>query len=133
MEQLDLELGAVEYRIPGGGTLRFNPADPNVYGRFLEAQKGLETVHESFRRKAKTVEEGAQVLALLQEADRELKALLGSVFPGNDFDAALGGVNLLAVNAAGKTVAEGLLTALAAVLEAGAKTLVEAEAAKLRT
>ena len=132
MESLNLDLGAVEYRIPGGGVLRFNPADPNVYGRFLEIQKGLEAVHTDFRRKAKNAREGSRVLALLQETDRQLKQLLEQVFPGNDLDAALGGVNLLAMCADGKTVAENLLTALEGVLSRGAKDLVEREAKKLK-
>jgi len=132
MENLNLDLGAVEYRITGGGVLRFNPADPNVYGRFLDARQDLERLQKAFQKKAKAAKEGAQVLALLQEADRALKDLLGLIFPGNDFDEAVGGVNLLAVNPSGKTVAESLLTALEDILSRGAKSLVDAEAAKLR-
>ena len=132
MENLELDLGAVEYRIQGGGTLRFNPADPNVYGRFLDAQKDLEQIQKEFQKKAKSVKEGTEVLVLLCEADRQLKALLGTVFPGNDFQVALGGVNLLAMGANGKTVAENLLTALESILSEGARSLVDAEAAKLR-
>ena len=132
MENLNLDLGAVEYRVPGGGVLRFNPADPNVYGRFADAQKSLESVHKDFRKKAKSVSEGAQVLQLLQDTDRQLKALLQEVFPGNDFHKALGGVNLLAVGAGGKTVAESLIAALEQVLSDGAKALVDREAAKLK-
>ena len=132
MENLNLDLGAVEYRIPGGGALRFNPADPNVYGRFLDAQQGLEAVHKDFRKKAKAVREGGQVLQLLQETDGKLKQMLQEIFPGNDFHEALGGVNLLAVGANGKTVAENLIVALEQVLSDGAKSLVDAEAAKLK-
>ena len=132
MENLNLDLGAVEYRIQGGGVLRFNPADPNVYGRFLDSHKSLEQIQRTFQQKARSVQDGKQVLALLQEADQELKKLLEGVFPGNDFQQVLGGVNLLAVGSNGKTVAENLLTALEQILSQGAKALVAAEAEKLR-
>ena len=131
MENLNLALGVEEYKIAGGGVLRFNPTDPNIYASFLDSQKQLETIHKSFQKKAKAAKDGAAVLQLLQEADRELKALLGSIFLGNDFDAALGGVNLLALCGDGKTVAENLLAALEGILSAGAKKLAGKEAAKL--
>ena len=132
MENLKLDLGTVEYRIQGGGVLRFNPADPNVYARFLDSHKGLEQIRKNFRQSAKSAQAGEQVLQLLREADMELKKLLERVFPGNDFQEALGGVNLLAMGSNGKTVAENLLTALEQILTKGAKSLVAAEAAKLR-
>ena len=131
MENLELALGVEEYKIAGGGVLRFNPTDPNIYAGFLDAQSQLESIHKRFQSQAKSVKGGAGVLKLLQEADRELKNLLGSIFPGNDFHAALGGVNLLALCADGKTVAEQLLAALEEILSAGAKRLATQEAAKL--
>ena len=130
MENLMLDLGLVEYAMPGG-VLRLNPTDPNVYGRFLDMQPQLEAVQKGFSKKARAAKDGQQVLALLQEADRQLKEMLGGVFPGNDFHALLAGMNLLAVNAGGKTVAEVLLAALEGVLSQGARSLVDREAEKL--
>lgn len=131
MENLDLTLGVEEYKLAGGGVLRFNPTDPNIYASFLDSQRQLEDIHKRFMKQAKAAKDGAAVLQLLQGADRELKGLLGSIFPGNDFDAALGGVNLLALCGDGKTVAENLLAALEGILSAGAKKLAGKEAAKL--
>ena len=131
MENLSLDLGIREYGLPGG-VIRFNPADPNVYGRFLDLQPKLEAVQTAFAKKSRGCKEGRQVLALLQEADSQLKTLLQEVFPGNDFHAALGGMNLLAVNGAGKTAAQVLLEGLEGILSRGAKTLVEQEAKKLK-
>lgn len=131
MENLDFDLGVVEYKIPGGGVLRFNPADPNVYGRFLDAQKGLEAVGSGFQKKAKAAKDGAAVLTLLQEADAQLKSLLETVFPGNNFHEALGGANLLALGNDGKTLAEKLMAALEQVLSQGARRFAGAEAEKL--
>ena len=37
MQELNIDTGVREYRINGGGVLRFNPSDPNVYSRFLQA------------------------------------------------------------------------------------------------
>lgn len=131
MENLTLDLGVRAYGLPGGA-VRFNPADPNVYGRFLDMQPKLEAVQKEFSRKATGCRDGRQVLTLLQEADGQLKTLLQEVFPGNDFHAALGGMNLLAVNGSGKTAAQVLLEALERILSQGAKSLVETEAKKLK-
>ena len=37
MEKLQFDSGIKEYKINGAGVLRFNPGDPNLYARFLEA------------------------------------------------------------------------------------------------
>ena len=131
MENLRIDLGAVEYRIPGGGALRVNPTAPNVYSRFLLLQPEIETLQKDIQQEAKICKDGSQVLQMLEKADRSLKEALGKVFPGNDFHKALGGVNLLAQVGGGMTVAESLLTALETVLSAGARQLAGAEAAKL--
>ena len=132
MENLAIDAGLKEYRIGGGGVLRFNPADPNLYSRFMNAGKQLEKVEKDLLRKAKdTAPE--QVVQLLKQADSQMKKLLDEVFGGdNDFDKALNGVSLLARGANGKTVAENLFSALEAVLEAGAKALVDARVAEAR-
>ena len=72
--------------------------------------------------------DGAGVLRLMVEADRKLKDILGWVFgEGNDLDAVLGGVNLLAVAGNGERVIVNLMTAVRPVLEAGAKACVRAQ------
>ena len=37
MEKIQFDAGQRSYRINGGGILRFNPCDPNLYRRFMEA------------------------------------------------------------------------------------------------
>ena len=37
MEKITFDAGVKSYRINGGGVLKFNPADPNLYARFMEA------------------------------------------------------------------------------------------------
>ena len=37
MEKLTFDTGLQRYRINGGAVLTFNPADPNVYARFMDA------------------------------------------------------------------------------------------------
>ena len=59
MEKIQFDAGQRSYRINGAGTLRFNPCDPNVYSRFLEAVEKLQAVEEELTR---------------QEALRQLKA-----------------------------------------------------------
>ena len=126
MEKLNLDTGVVTYRIPGCGTLRFNPADPNLYGRFYEAQEKFAVLEQEM------LSAQGDTVALMGMADQKLKALLGWMLGGdNDLDKALGGVSLLAVCGNGHTLAANLMAALQKILEEGAARLAEAKAASL--
>lgn len=129
MKRIELDTGIEEFSIAGGGVLRFNPCDPNLYARFLEAEQALAKLEEDFSRRAKD----GDVLLLTVEADRQVKDLLGRVFgDGNDFHAALGGVNLLAVTASGQRVSETLFAALEEILTEGAARFAAQKADALR-
>lgn len=142
MEQLVFDSGIREYRINDGGALRFNPSDPNLYTRFRNAMDSIKAVQTELAAKAEGLapgadpqESGEAVLTLMWEADRRIKDILTQVFgPGNDLDAALGGVNLLAVATNGQRVIENLLNALQPVLVEGAERYVrqQVQAAKIR-
>ena len=121
MEKIQFDAGQRSYRINGGGILRFNPCDPNVYNRFLEAVEKLEAVEADLTRQAE--EKGSEeVIKLLAAADEKMKNILNWVFGGdNDFHKLLGGVNLLAVAANGERVVTNLFAALEPVLISGAK------------
>ena len=96
MQSLNVDTGVEEFSVNGRGVLRFNPADPNLYHRFFAAGATLDRYDaELTAALEKTAGDAAAGLALLQEYDGKLKALLGEIFgPENDFDAILGGVNL---------------------------------------
>lgn len=135
MEQLNIDTGVEEFSINGRGVLRFNPADPNLYHRFFAAGKTLEELDRELDRRTAELPDGpdgAQAgLALLADYDARIKALLGQVFgPGNDFDAALEGVNLAGAAANGKRVVQNLLEALTPILQEGARRHLEARAAQ---
>ena len=116
MEKLTLDTGVQSFRINGGGVLRFNPADPNVYARFMTATEKIKAMEQQISQCAD------DPLAAMCKADREVKAQLGMVFGmDNDFDALLGGVNLLAVATNGERVITNLLQALQPILTAGAR------------
>ena len=67
-------------------------------------------------------EDGAGVLHILQQTDREVKKLLSWIFgQGNDFDEILGGVNTLAIGSNGERVVTNFLLALEPILTAGAR------------
>ena len=126
MKKLTLDTGVVSYRL-GDGVLRFNPADPNVYVRFSQATQKLQTAEKEMSQALS--QKGADVLAVMAETDKSIKDILGWVFgPGNDFDQMLGGVNLLAVAADGKRVADQLFAALEPVLLEGAKVCADRQA-----
>lgn len=136
MEKLNFDSGVKEYQINNGGVLRFNPSDPNVYARFMDAMDSIRSVEEKLVAKAKELEQpgdqqvnGAAVLRLMQDADRETKQVLTEVFgEGNDFDEILGGVNLLAVAGNGERVITNLLTALQPIMISGAESCARAHA-----
>lgn len=133
MKELNFDSGIVEYRIAGGGVLRFNPGDPNLYSRFMEATEKFKTIEQTLLQRSTDAADAQQVLSLLHETDRQMKQLLNWVFGGgNDFDKALGGVNLLAVGAGGERVAANLFAALEEILTAGAKEFADGEVARAR-
>ena len=125
MEKLNFDSGIKEYKINGGGVLRFNPGDPNVYARFLEAAEKIRQVEEELTRQAKDMpqeDSGKAAVKLMAEADKQMKEILGWVFgPANDFDKILGGVNLLAVAGNGERVVTNLFAALQPILVDGAR------------
>ncbi len=126
MEQLNFDAGVREWQVNGGGVLRMNPGDPNLYVRFLDALERMEDIERELVEQGRALpgdaQDGRGVLALMAQADRRTKALLAEVFPGNDFDALLGGVNLLAVASNGERVVTNLMAALQPILTEGAET-----------
>ena len=124
MQKLNFDLGLKEYEI-GGGVLRFNPGDPNVYARFAEAGKRLTAVEEQLITKAQAAGEeapGKVILALMAEADQEVKNTLAWIFGGhNDFDAIFCGTNVMGVASNGERVITNFIQAVKPILEAGAK------------
>lgn len=130
MKNLSFDSGVKEFCINGGGVLRFNPSDPNLYTRFMDAMEEIRAVEDTLVAKAKEVETledrqrgGEAALRLMADADRQMKDILNRVFGmDNDFDAALGGVNVLAVAGNGQRVVTNLLQALQPVLLSGAES-----------
>lgn len=125
MEKLNFDSGIKEFKINGSGVLRFNPGDPNVYARFLEAAEKIQGVEMALTEQAKETSQedsGKAAVKLMAEADKQMKEILGWVFgPANDFDKILGGVNLLAVAGNGERVVSNLFAALQPVLVEGAQ------------
>lgn len=125
MERINFDSGVKEFKINGGGVLRFNPGDPNVYARFLEAAEKIRDVEAALTQQAKDIpqeDSGKAAVKLMAEADKQMKQILGWVFgPANDFDKLLGGVNLLAVAGNGERVVTNLFAALQPILVEGAQ------------
>ena len=77
MQKLNFDLGLKEYEI-GGGVLRFNPGDPNVYARFAEAGKRLTAVEKKLVAEAEAAGEeapGRKLGFIAQEMGREINTL----------------------------------------------------------
>ena len=132
MQNIQFDSGIRTYRINGEGILRFNPGDPNVYARFLEAVEKLKEAEKELTEQAETAQD-AQIVELVAKADRKMKEILNWVFgAGNDFGQILKGVNLLAVADNGESVITNLFAALEPVLIAGAKRCAGDLAAKAK-
>lgn len=113
MEKIEFDTGVEEYAL-GKGILRFNPCDPNVYARFLQASDKLREI--------------SQEAASMEQTDCAMKELLNWIFgPGNDFNAITGGVSLLATTANGQPVISNLLAALEPVVLSGAERCVRSQ------
>lgn len=124
MQTLNFDSGIREYKINNNGVLRFNPGDPNVYARFLEAAEKIQKIEDDMTGKAAEVKEnnGAAVLHLLADADKQMKDVMNWVFgKGNDFNDIMEGVNLMAVATNGERVITNLLNALLPIIKQGAE------------
>ncbi len=123
MENIQFDRGIKAYQIQDGGILRFNPSDPNVYGRFLEAADKIADLEEELVSQAShTQNEQDAAVRLMLQADEKIKQILNWVFGhGNDFDQILGGVNLMAIADNGEQVVTNLLAALEPILVEGAQ------------
>ena len=129
MQEL-LDIGVQEYRLAGGGVLRFHPGDPNLFARFLRAEEEIQALETNF---SKIAQDGKEMLALMEEADTKIKEILNGVFGAdNDFHKALGGVNLLAVDGKGESLASRLFGALEQVLTEGANRFAKQQAEKMQ-
>lgn len=124
MQKLNFDLGLKEYEI-GGGVLRFNPNDLNLYVRFSEAGKRFSEVEEKLVAKAKEAGDqapGKVMLQLMADADRETKKILAKIFGAhNDFDAIFCGANVMSVGANGERVITNFIHAITPIMKEGAK------------
>lgn len=128
MEKLIFDSGLRTYRV-GGGTLRFNPTDPNLYARFLEALDRLTQLEEALA----GPQDGPGTIALLRDTDKQVKEILRQVFgPDNDLEPIFGGMNLLAVGDNGQRLLTNFMAALEPILTDGARRCARAEAEKLK-
>ena len=132
MEKIQFDSGIRSYHINGGGILRFNPCDPNLYSRFMEAVEKLQAVEAELTNQAQTAKD-QDILKLMEDADKKMKEILNWVFgSSNDFHKLLDGVNLLAVAENSERVVTNLFRALEPVLVEGAKLCAAVQAKTIR-
>lgn len=134
MRKLQFDSGVKEYKVNDTGVLRFNPSDPNVFRRFLDAAEEIDAIENEFSLSTYgTEEDGTWVIRAMAEADRKVKAVLTKVFgEANDFEKILGGVNLLAVGENGERVITNLFAALLPILQEGAEACARLRADEIR-
>lgn len=131
MENFSFDTGVQEFQVNGKGILRFNPSDPNLYNRFLDAAQQLEKLEKKMNQQVETVrgsdqEKGEKILRIMRETDHEAKELLANVFGAeNDFNILLDGVSLFAMTTTGERVITNLISALSPILEQGAQQYID--------
>lgn len=119
--KLSFDSGIKEYEI-NSGVLRFNPSDPNVYGRFLTAAEKIKSVEDSMIASGANAKTGEDVIRLMVEADRKVKDILRDVFGrDNDFDPIFDGVNIMSVASNGERVITNFMEAIAPIVAEGAE------------
>ena len=133
MQKILFETGIKKFEINEGKILRFNPSDINLYKRFIDAKDELLGVEKRLVERAAAEGDavnGERVIAMLSEADTEMKAIFNRVFGnGNDFHDIFEGVNLLSVAANGERVVTNFLNAVLPIIEDGAKKAAHTQAA----
>lgn len=133
MEKISFDTGVKEYEINGSAILRFNPSDPNVYARFLDAIPRIQALGSEYLDQAKSGENQTSpaeiCIKAMQEVDSKAKDILNEVFGcGNDFHKIFAGVNVVALRLDGKTrVIDGFFEAMRPIMEGGIKLLVDQE------
>ena len=131
MENLIFDNGVKEYSINGRATLCFNPADPNVYARYVDSAEKINEIEAEMRATGASLDENSpdyakQSLDIMRDADAKVKAMLRETFGAqNDFDAIFDGVNVMGVAVNGKMVITNFMEMLAPILEDGAKRFVD--------
>ena len=132
MQNIKFDSGVQEFQINGGGVLRFNPSDLNVYSRFMDAIEDIRKVEQVMQaniRDMSAAGTGAGFLQLANEADKEVKKILQNVFgKQNDFDEIFCGANVLTVAGNGEMVLTNFLNALKPIIEDGARRFARAQA-----
>lgn len=110
MKKLKFDTGLQSWQV-GDGVLTFNPKDPALYSRFLEAVEAMQAL---------TAQEGLTP----QQADEALRGHIRSIFPGADVDAMLP-QNLLAICGNGRMLVLNFLEAVEEILVEGARAFAE--------
>ena len=131
MEKITFDSGIREFEINDNGVLRFNPGDPNVYARLLDALDDIKAVESDLVERSKDIQQddGAAVLRLMEQADKRMKDILTGVFgKGNDFNEIMGGVNVMAVCENGERAVTNLLNVLMPIVQEGAKRCAKQQA-----
>lgn len=140
MNKLSVDTGRKEFEINGQHMLRFNPSDPNVYNRFMEAHKEILAIESQFEQEINKLgfsdevdEKGfaktENAMKIMRGADVKVKEMLSYVFgTQNNFDEILDGVNVLAFGTNGERVITNLLHALMPVIEGGMQDYTDAAA-----
>lgn len=131
MEKITFDSGIREFEINDNGVLRFNPGDPNVYARLLDALEEIKAVENDLVEQSKDIQQddGAAVLRLMSNADKRMKDILSGVFgQENDFNEIMGGVNVMAVAGNGERVITNLLNVLMPIVQEGAERCAKQQA-----
>ena len=138
MEQLNFDSGIREFSINGRAVLRFNPADPNVYARYIEAVDKISKVEKDLGKKANAIDPNAgdsyqKQLFLMRDADKKVKVILSETFgEGNDFEQIFDGVNVMAVAVNGERVIVNFINMIGPIIEAGATDFVEKQVSETK-
>ena len=130
MKEICFDSGIEEVMVNGRGPMRFNPSDPNLYGRFFAAMDKLQEIEKEYNQQVEALgntntddkgfAKSGKMLKLMKQYDQRMKNMLAEVFgPDNDFDDLLNGINIMAFGSNGERIITNFLNALMPIIQAG--------------
>ena len=130
MKEIKFDSGIEELMVNGRGPMRFNPSDPNLYGRFFDAMDTLQAIEKEYNQQVEALDnantddkgfsKSGKMLNLMKRYDQQMKTVLAEVFgQDNDFDYLLNGINIMAYGSNGERIITNFLNALMPIIQAG--------------
>lgn len=118
MAEIVFETGVQEFKVNGGRTIRFNPADTGFAETLYGVIAKINTIDEETRKKRETTTDYAKIFDYNRSADKRMREVVDAVFGEGFCDDVFGDIRLVAL-ADGLSVVENFAFAVLDQMDAG--------------